>query len=223
MEKGRDLVEKAVRDLEASSRTSRTAAGPSDAPASADSSLVDAINQIFALFRLNYHNQYYSAYGDTEQLNQIKKLWLDSLASYAPATILKAAKRCIETSEYLPTLHRILECCRETRLADQGLPDAHAAYREACLAGQPRHAQRWTHPAVYHAGRETGWFFLASTAESIAFPAFERHYRAVCERLAEGETLELPPPDAPEAREERELSSEDQRRRLARLRAETGI
>ena len=35
---------------------------------------VEAINQIFALFRLNYHNQYYSAYPDAEQVNQVKKL-----------------------------------------------------------------------------------------------------------------------------------------------------
>ena len=72
---------------------------------------------MFALFRLNYHNQYYAAYPDAEQLNQIKKLWLESLQDYPVEQILKGAKHALEHSEYLPTLNRMLECCR------QGLAD----------------------------------------------------------------------------------------------------
>ena len=178
---------------------------------------------MFALFRLNYHNQYYSAYGDASQLSQIKRLWLDSLAQFDPETILLGARRCIETSEYLPMLARMLECCNDARMRAQGLPDARTAYREACLAPEPRHAQRWSHPAVYHAGRETGWFLLASTPETKAFPLFERNYRAVCERLAGGEVLELPAPPADAARAPAPLSPEEQRRQLEELRRQTGI
>jgi FAD/FMN-containing dehydrogenase len=223
MEQGKELVERAIRDLEASSKTSRTGAGPTEPRR--DEDLVDAINQVFALFRLNYHNQYYSAFGDAAQLNQIKRLWLDSLAAHSPETILLGARRCIETSEYLPTLARMLECCQQARLSAQGLPDAHAAYREACLAPEPKQAQRWSHPAVFHAGRETGWFFLASTAESKAFPMFEKHYRAVCERIVSGEVLELPAPDASRTAAATLAASDadEQRARLAKLRAETGI
>src|SRR5512139_805351 len=184
MEHGKDLAERARRDLEASSKTSRTGAGQTEPRR--DAALVDAINQVFALFRLNYHNQYYSAYGDAEQLNQIKRLWLDSLGKHRPETILLGARRCIESSEYLPTLARMLDCCQQAQLQAQGLPEAHAAYREACLAPEPKHAQRWSHPAVFHAGREAGWFFLASAIESKAFPVFERHYRAVCDRIVDG-------------------------------------
>ncbi|NCF19406.1 MAG: hypothetical protein GWP63_14275, partial [Haliea sp.] len=57
---------------------------------------------MFALFRLNYHNQYYAAFPDAEQLKQIKKLWLESLADYPVEQILKGAKHAIEHSEYLP-------------------------------------------------------------------------------------------------------------------------
>jgi len=223
MEHGKDLVERAIRDLEASPRTSRTGAGPTEHRR--DPALVDAINQVFALFRLNYHNQYYSAYHDAEQLSQIKRLWLDSLAGHSAETILLGARRCIETSEYLPTLHRMLDCCREAKLHAQSLPDAHAAYREACLAPEPKHAQRWSHPAVFHAGRAAGWFFLASSTEAKAFPVFEKHYRAVCERVVAGETLELPAP-APQETPAAALAApadDEQRERLAKLLEQTGL
>ena len=223
MEHGKDLVERAIRDLEASPKTSRTGAGPTEQRR--DPALVDTINQVFALFRLNYHNQYYSAYGDAGQLSQVKRLWLDSLAGHSAETILLGARRCIETSEYLPTLHRMLDCCRQAKLQAQGLPDAHAAYREACLAPEPKHAQRWSHPAVFHAGRDAGWFFLASTTEAKAFPVFEKHYRAVCDRIVAGEVLQLPAPDQAEtsAAALAAPDADEQRARLAKLRAETGM
>lgn len=179
---------------------------------------------MFALFRLNYHNQYYSAYGDAAQLSQIKRLWLDSLARFTPEAILLGARRCIESSEYLPTLARMLECCNDACLRANGLPDARSAYHEACLARKPRHAQHWSHPAVYHAGRETGWFLLASTAESRAFPVFEQHYRAICERLIAGETLEPPALPAAEAPQEQALPTpEQQRHNVETLRRQTGF
>lgn len=178
---------------------------------------------MFALFRLNYHNQYYSAFGDGSQLNQVKKLSLDSLASHSIEAILLGARHCIETSEYLPTLHRMLECCREAHLKAQGLPEVHAAYREACLAPEPKHAQGWSHPAVYHAGRETGWFLLASSPESKSFPAFERCYRALCDQLAAGATLALPSPGESTANSVAAPDIEQQRAQLARLRSDTGI
>ena len=74
---------------------------------------IDALNQVFALFRLNYHNQYYAAFPDNTQVNQIKKLWLESLADYPVEQILRGARHAIEHSEYLPTLNRMHECCQQ--------------------------------------------------------------------------------------------------------------
>ncbi|MBT8149785.1 MAG: hypothetical protein KJO62_00170, partial [Gammaproteobacteria bacterium] len=65
---------------------------------------IDAINQVFSLFRINYHNQFYAAYNDTDTLNQAKRLWLQSLATFQQQTLLVAARDIIEQSEYLPTL-----------------------------------------------------------------------------------------------------------------------
>ncbi len=156
---------------------------------------VDAINQVFALFRLNYHNQYYAAYPDSEQLNQVKKLWLDALADYPLEQVLHGAKQAIETSEYLPTLNRMIECCRDS-LSTYGLPDARSAYREACAAPSPKSAQPWSHPAVYFAGRDADWFLLASEPESRSWPVFQAAYQHWCSKVMAGERLEIEAPEA---------------------------
>jgi len=203
-----------------SSTTSPTAAGPTEkAPGSAH---IDAINQVFALFRVNYHNQYYAAFSDTQLLNQTKKLWLESLSRFSPSTILMAARRAIEGSEYLPTLHRMIGYCQGD-LASHGLPDPHRAYREACHAPSPKAGHNWSHPAVYFAGRDADWFFLASSPEHIAFPLFKQHYQRWCERVIAGESL----PDIRlpllESDSSTPLSKAENRSRLENLRKELKI
>jgi len=222
----RELVERAERAIAASSRTSTTPPGQTEAGGGrttrAAPERVEAINQVFALFRLNYHNQYYAAFPDAEQLKQIKKLWLDSLADYGVSQLLGGAKRAIEGSEYLPTLHRMHQCCREAA-ADLGLPPARAAYEEACAAHSPKAAQPWSHAAVYLAGRDSGWFALASKPEGLTWPLFREHYEGYCARVLAGETLELPPVPALEQDRGTPLSAEEQLVQLRQLRRELDL
>ena len=150
-------------------------------------------------------------------LNQAKKLWLESLLRFTPEAILQGARRAIETSEYLPTLNRMLRCC-EGEPAAHGLPDAHSAYVEACRAPSPKADYRWSHPAVYYAGRESDWFFLASSPEKQAFAVFERHYRRLCEQVIGGEALPPPSHQALPQTVETPLSKAENRERLQALR-----
>ena len=69
MADSKDLIQQVAQEIEASSRTSPTPPGQSDPTRPSVEAHVEAINQVFALFRLNYHNQYYAAYPDAEQLN----------------------------------------------------------------------------------------------------------------------------------------------------------
>ena len=153
---------------------------------------------------------------------QIKRLWLDSLADIPVEQILRGAKHAIENSEYLPTLHRMLECCQQG-LAEFGLPPAREAYVEACRAASPRSAQDWSHPAVYLAGRDSDWFFLANNTERTSWPVFKEHYQGYCTRVLRGESLEMPVSEAIEHLTSEPLSSEEQLAELARLRGETGL
>jgi len=178
---------------------------------------VEAINQVFALFRINYHNQFYSAFNDTSLLNQAKRLWLESLRHYNPELILRGARKVIEESDYLPTLHRMLNACEDAGAA-LGMPAAREAYLEACTAASPKAAQPWSHPAVYHAGCKTGWYELAHRPESETWPLYRGHYQRLCRRVIAGETLaKVIPPALIEAADE-PLSKAEGLRRLQVLR-----
>ena len=179
--------------------------------------MIDAINQVFALFRINYHNQYHAAFNDTQLLTQAKRLWAETLSEFSAATILRGAKQSIEESEYLPTLHRMLSYCQGTP-AQLGLPDVHTAYLEACRAPSPKAEQAWSHAAVYHAGRRSDWYFLANNPESATFPVFKHHYADVCEQVRRGEALPTPSFTRLESEPQTPLSAEENRRRLSLLR-----
>jgi hypothetical protein len=177
---------------------------------------------VFALFRLNYHNQFYAAYPDESQLKQVKRLWLESLVDYPVEQILRGAKHAIEHSEYLPTLHRMHDCCQQG-MGELGLPSAHDAYVEACQAGSPKSAQRWSHPAVYLAGRDSDWFFLANNVQRLSWPVYRDHYQGYVAKVLSGESLDIPAPEALEKQAAEPLSAEQQLSELEKLRNETGL
>jgi hypothetical protein len=184
--------------------------------------VVDALNQMFAEFELVYHNQYQKAFPNPEKLMYAKKLWFSNLKDYKPEQILAAAHRAIRESEYLPTIRGILKYM-ENAFQELGLPEPRAAYIEACRASSPKTEFSWSHPAVYYAGRETDWFFIANNPEHIVFPVFERNYRLLCERVFKGEELELALPKALPEEINVALSKEEQKAQLKKLREETGI
>ena len=136
--------------------------------------------------------------------------------------ILRGAKHAIETSEYLPTLNRMLECCTAS-LGALGLPAAHEAYLEACNAPSPKSAQPWSHAAVYLAGRDSDWFFLSSEAEKRTWPVFKEHYRRWCTAVLKGETVEIPAPEALEQKAGTPMTQEEKQDALQALREATGL
>jgi len=182
----------------------------------------ETINQVFSLFRINYHNQYHSAFGSDELLGQAKRLWLDGLQRFDNETILRGAKRVMETSDYLPTLNKMIRAC-EGEPAQHGLPAPYSAYQEACGAPSPKAEANWSHPAVYLAGKEAGWFMLASNAEKTAFPIFKQCYEKYCEQVLAGNKLSMPeikalPEDIGEP-----LSKEENQKRMADLRSQLDL
>ncbi len=154
---------------------------------------IDAINQVFALFRLNYHAQFFKAFATETELVQIKKLWLNELTRFEPDALLMAAKTIIESSDYLPTMHTMIKHCESA--SNMSMPDAHTAYLEACRAPSPKAQYAWSHPAIYHAGKECDWYFLQTSSESSAYPIFRKKYRDICERISRGEVYEVNPPN----------------------------
>lgn len=115
---------------------------------------------------------------------------------YPADTILFAAEQVVKQQKFLPNVHDITEACKSAAHILLGMPDAHSAYVEACRAPSPKKEYKWTHPAVYYAGRASDWFFLANSIEAKAFPVFERNYTILMERVAAGESIEIELPKA---------------------------
>jgi len=177
---------------------------------------------MFAEFELVYHNQFQKAFPTQIKTETAKKLWFTSLKDFSAEQILRATRRAIKESEFLPTVRGILKFI-ETEYEALGLPDARSAYMEACRASSPKSDFTWSHPAVYYAGRESDWFFLANSIERQAFPVFERNYKIICERLVRGEQVDMPVQKALPAETHTPLSKEQQIDHLKKLREETGI
>ena len=212
----KDLIQKVASGIAASSTRSPTAAGQAKAkPASPE--LIDSINQIFALFQVNYHNQYFAAFGDnTKSENLAKKLWLTKLGDFAPEVILAAAEKIIGDSEYLPTLHKMLNACRSAGMP-ANLPSARRAYEEACNMPSPKAEQAWSHPVVYLAARDCGWHTLANEVESKALPAFTQVYNQYCDLVVAGEEFSIEPPQALPETTQIPASKEHNRQQLDQL------
>jgi hypothetical protein len=207
-----------------SSRNTPTAAGQtvSDNTAAADArhAMAAAIDQMFAEFELVYHNQFQKAFPTAEKLTYARRLWFSHLKDYKPEQILAAVRRVTQESEYLPTVQGVMKYLGASAL---GLPESRDAYREACLAPSPKAEQRWSHPAVYLAGAASDWFFLANQPEKMAFPVYEKHYRLLCERVAQGETLQMPAVAALPETIHQPLTAEQRHEAMQALRASVGL
>lgn len=178
---------------------------------------VDAINQSFALFKRNYHNQFFKAYANEGDVVAVKRLWLESLSNYSPQVIATAAHNIVKGSEFLPTLKTMLDHCE--RCSGRQLPEPRSAYAEACCAASPKQEQAWSHPAVYHAGRQIGWHFLQSNSENVAYPVFKEAYLSLCTRVRAGEQLRMPELEKIEHKTEKPASAETSEKYLSSLRS----
>ena len=177
---------------------------------------------MFGAFELAYHNQFRRAFSDINSLNSAKKLWAIQLSRFKPSQITRATDQLIQSNKFLPSLPEIIQLC-EHDLTEYGLPDNYSAYVEACRASSPKESFGWSHPAVYWAGRATGWFLLQSETEQKVLPIFKRNYELVCAKVREGQSMEMPNRDDTPRIERIQLSKADQLKRLDALRKKTGL
>lgn len=195
------------------SATSETRTG-SASPLDHDTKLL--INMLFARLHHIYTHRFESAYGDETTLAQAKREWAFSLAGYSRERVEYALERCKLELAWPPT---IAEFCRylEPRPEDLGLPATREAYLEACQKSHAPLQQRWSHPAVHLAARNAGHFALRSEPERITWPAFEKAYRELVSRMADGEELVV---ETPRALPEPDMSAEQ---RLVERLVEAGV
>ncbi len=234
MQKIKPLLDQASKELRKGSSASLTEVGQNrtgdvgtedrETDAGSDYSMdrVDAINQIFAEFEFAYHNQFHKAFANLESQIIAKKYWLSSFEHYSARQIVQAAKRVIQTQDYLPSIAVLVRAC-EQGFDLFGLVAAKQAYLEACSAPSPKRAHKWSHEAVYLAGKSAGWYLLANEAESSAFPLFEYHYDILCRRVLNGEELAVEQATALAEKVERKLDKSEVRARIAKLKQDLAL
>lgn len=120
------------------------------------------------------------------------------------------------------TLPAFRELCKTTP-DDMGLPGTRRAYEEACMKPSPKAEQDWSHPAVYHAGRATGWHELASLPDREIFKRFEYNYDLMKKRLADGEDLSVELPKAIPASVPKYCTRDENQNRMMELREAMGL
>lgn len=209
----KQVLNRVTQQLKPAHSDSKTPAGKTQPEATVEQK--EAINQIFELFRFNYHNQFLKAFPDYDTMIIAKRLWSRLLVEYSGEVIMRAAEKAVKESRFLPNVHEVSERCDVAEVL--GLPNAYAAYIEACRAPSPKKDFAWSHPVVYYAGRSSDWYFLANTAEEKAFPVFQRNYDILLKRLQDGEELAMEISKAIPTTIEHPLNNREQKQRLAAL------
>ncbi|WP_244894282.1 replication protein P [Neptunomonas antarctica] len=153
------------------------------------------VNMIFARFMAIYGHKFKSSFETQDEIRIAKREWALSLASFTEMQLVSAVDRCKETLAWMPTISEFLKIL-ETIGAGDGIPGVRQAYMEACRYADHPTQHAWSHPVVYHAGREASWFRLRSEEERAVYPVFSYHYEMVVRRFRQGELLDQPHPQA---------------------------
>lgn len=146
---------------------------------------------IFARFMAIYGHKFKSCFETQDEIRIAKREWALSLGGYTEQELVAAIDYCKEHSAWMPTISEFLKVLRNLT-GDLGLPIAKHAYEEACLNAEHASKHNWTHPAIYFAGKATGWFRLRTEDEVDVFPDFRYNYDVICRRVRAGEELTMP-------------------------------
>ncbi|WP_163833264.1 replication protein P [Spartinivicinus ruber] len=139
-------------------------------------------------------------YADPEVLASAKRNWTKGFITHGINRVeqvrigLNKARGI--NKNFVPSVGVFVNWCKGDP-EDFGLPSAALAYREACRKAHDFSPGQlnWSHPAVYSAARNTGFFELKSMSERNIFPLFERNYNLACQQVMAGEALQ----DVPKA------------------------
>ena len=194
-----EILAKTENGLPQPSWTSRTPTGEEEAPQAAPRELSvevkTLVNMIFARFMAIYGHKFKSCFETQDEIRIAKREWALSLEGYTESELVAAIDYCKENSAWMPTISEFLQVLRNLT-GDHGLPAAKHAYEEACMNAEHASTHNWTHPAIYHAGKATGWFRLRTEDEPEVFPDFRYNYEVISRRVRQGEELTNPVPVA---------------------------
>ncbi len=192
------------------------------APVKADAGTVQVIN---ALFRelMAIFPAWKQAWPDQEAVNAAKATWTKAFMAEKITTIEQirfGIEQCRKLgSDFAPSVGKFINLCRPAPEM-LGLPPLETAFREACRNAHPSMAGQatWSHDAIWHTAKESGFESLNRLETSLARKLFERNYVITLRRLIDGLPLQKMPLALP-ARVEGRRTPEIGNRAIAELRA----
>jgi hypothetical protein len=136
------------------------------------------------------------AWPNDAALKAAKATWIKAFAK-AGINSLDQIRYGIEAcrdlgQDFAPSVGKFIKMCQPTPEM-LGLPTPEKAYTEACNNAHPSADRKWTHAAVMHAAKETGYHNLNTLKEEESRKLFDRNYDIACRMVAKGEPLkEIP-------------------------------
>ncbi|WP_414682595.1 replication protein P [Marinomonas sp. 2405UD66-6] len=180
------------------SQTYTTQTGEPDAGHSRDSGPSEAeqqtrvlVNMLFARFKAIYTHKFASAYSNPDEVKLAKREWAIALKGFQEPLLAYAVERTKEVYAWPPTISEFLKLI-STAYKAYGLSDPRSAYLEACACRVDPLTYKWSHPAVFFAGSEAGWYKLKSEEERVSWPLFEQSYLKIVDKVIAGERLVIP-------------------------------
>ena len=156
------------------------------------------VNDLFKSLQASFP-AWKQAFPTTQELNLAKQVWVRALLEAGITEMeqikLGTRKARASGSAFFPAVGQFIQWCKPTP-EDLGLPSERDAYHEACNHAHAIYAHTWSHPAVYEAGRRTGWFELRSEEAARMQKAFGTVYADVCKSVMAGAEFEVPKPKA---------------------------
>ena len=153
---------------------------------------IELVNLIFTQLEVTYHNQFHKAYPDKNSLNLAKQLWLTQLQRFDEKIIFESVSKLMTTSDFLPTLSKVINYCIESKLKSNGIPNVNYAYKEACHSRNNFEKFSWSHPIIFYIGSKTGWDYLWTQAEKETFKEFKLNYDILVNEYLEGKEFSKP-------------------------------
>ena len=153
---------------------------------------IELVNLIFTQLEVTYHNQFHKAYPDKNSLNLAKQLWLTQLQRFDEKIVFESVGKLMTTSDFLPTLSKVINYCIENKLESNGIPNVNYAYKEACYSRNNFEKFTWSHPIIFYIGSKTGWDYLWTQAEKETFKEFKLNYDILVNEYLEGKEFSEP-------------------------------
>ena len=153
---------------------------------------IELVNLIFTQLEVTYHNQFHKAYPDKNSLNLAKQLWLTQLQRFDEKIVFESVGKLMTTSDFLPTLSKVINSCIESKLKSNGIPNVNYAYKEACHSRNNFEKFSWSHPIIFYIGSKTGWDYLWTQAEKETFKEFKLNYDFLVNEYLDGKEFSKP-------------------------------